>query len=279
MDWSKTKTIFIVVFLILNAFLISQYMEKKEESDLQVITNPEIEDNLKGNGIKYKTLPKQASKEQYMGAKSKVFTKEELKKLKNQQNDSFNEHKILMKLDKPYLLGEKVDRLESLNKFVRENVLNGDKYKFWKLEEESNAIVYYQTYKNKMIYNNNNAKLVLLLNSFGEITSYEQTYLEDFEPLTEEREEVKPAIKALEALFFQGYLQPNNTITEVELGYYNLIPFTASHVLTPTWHVRIDDKEDFYVNAFDGQIIQFNTTTLIPLETDERKEEILEFED
>lgn len=109
-----------------------------------------------------------------------------------------------------------------------------------------------------MFYNNVNGKLTLFFNENKEIVSYEQTLLENIEEFNEE-EEVLPAIKAIETLYYKGYLRPKSEVTKVELGYYTLVQLTASHVLTPTWHVVIDGKEDLFVNAFEGQIIQLNT--------------------
>lgn len=256
-DWSKTKTIFIIVFLILNMFLLYQYVEKKDSNDYDYLTESTIEDSLKENDITYKTLPKQTNKEQYLSAKSKNFSDDDLKKLKNQKATRLSPQQIYSQLDKPLQLGEKIHS-EALDTFVKENVLYGDSYRFWKVDELKNTIVYYQTYNDKMIYNNNSAKLELSINGNREVQSYEQTYLEDIDKQVNEKEEVIKAINAIEALFYKGHIQSNSEITDVELGYINLIQYaTASHILTPTWHVEIDKKEDLFVNALDGRIIEF----------------------
>lgn len=259
MDWSKTKTIFILVFFILNMFLLYQYVEKKSVDDYEFIEEASFEERLKENDITFTTLPKQTSKEQYISAKSKHFTEDDLKKLKNQDPKRFNEQRLFSKLDKPFLLGEEIHS-EALDTFVKENVLYGEEYKFWKVNEFEDTVVYYQTYKDKMIYNNSNAMLELTLNGNREIISYQQTYLENIEEFDEEnQEEVIKAIDALKTLFEKGYIQPKSEITEVELGYINLLQYTASHVLTPTWHVVVNKKEDLYVNALDGKIIDIDT--------------------
>lgn len=265
MDWSKTKTIFIVVFLILNAFLVSQYMKKKETNEFELYAESSFEERLKENEIEYITLPKQTSKEQYLTAKSKEFAKEEVKKLKNQTAININENKIISTFDKPFLLGDTLYS-EALDTFVKENILYGEDYAFWEVDEISNAIIYYQTYNNRVIYNNDNAKLVLFLNENREITSYEQRYLDNIEQFNEEKE-VYSAMKTLESLFNKGYLPSKSKITEVKLGYYNLIQLSSSYVLTPTWHITINDTEDLFVNAFDGQKIE---TDEVVNETEEK---------
>lgn len=259
MDWSKTKTIFIIVFLILNAFLISQYIKKKEINEAELYAESSFEERLKENEIEYITLPKQTNKEQYLSAKSKKFTKEDFKKLKDQTITNVTENKIISTFDKPLLLGDELYS-EALDTIVKENVFQGQDYAFWKVDQISNTIIYYQTYNNKMIYNNNHAKLVLFLNENREITSYEQTYLDQIEQFNEEKE-VFSAMKTLESLFNKGYLPSKSKVTDVKLGYYNLIQLSSSYVLTPTWHITINEQEDLFVNAFDGQKIETDNVT------------------
>ena len=254
MDWSKTKTIFIVVFLILDAFLLYQYIEKKTSNDYGYFAESSFEEELKENEITYTTLPNQTTKEQYLNATSKRFTKEELKKLKNQTFTYFNEQKLVSKFDKTFLVSGDLYS-EALDVFVHENVLYGEDYRFWKIDENTNSIIYYQTYNGKMIFNNSNAKLVLFMNSEHQITSYEQTYLENIEKFNEE-EEVLQSLKAIRMLYTKGYIPSKSEITTVELGYYDLIQLTSSHVLRPVWHIVLNEETDLFVNAFDGQIIQ-----------------------
>ena len=105
-----------------------------------------------------------------------------------------------------------------------------------------------------MIYGNENSKLIIHVNKQQKAVSYEQTMLDDLEKY-ERKQDIVPAIKALETLYRKGYLQPGDRVTKVELGYYGLVQFTASQVLTPTWHIVVNRKEDYFVNAFEGQVI------------------------
>jgi regulatory protein YycI of two-component signal transduction system YycFG len=63
----------------------------------------------------------------------------------------------------------------------------------------------------------------------------------------------------LETLHQKGDLLPKSKITKVELGYSTLIQLAASQALAPTWRFVVDDKESLYVNALEGQIIEFNS--------------------
>ncbi|BDG37834.1 two-component system regulatory protein YycI [Saccharococcus caldoxylosilyticus] len=252
MDWSKTKTIFIITFLILDCFLGYQFMEKRNSSQLDVILETTIEDQLAANGITYVELPKEITKEAYVSGKSKKFSEEEVKKLSGQkiiiQGDTVLkgtfEHPISFNFKDPYRLKE----------FLQRHIIDGQKYTFWTFDEKSNTVTCYQTYGGKVIYNNENSKLLIHVNKHNEAVSYEQTMLDDLQKY-ERKQDIVPAIKAIETLYKRGYLQPGDRVTSVELGYYGLVQFTASQVLTPTWHIVVDGKEDYFVNAFEGQII------------------------
>jgi regulatory protein YycI of two-component signal transduction system YycFG len=88
--------------------------------------------------------------------------------------------------------------------------------------------------------------------------SYEQTFLEDMEK-EPTKEEILPPLKAIETLHQKGMLKSKSKITKVELGYSTLIQLAASQVLAPTWRFEVNGKESLFVNAFEGQIIQFNS--------------------
>src|SRR4051812_25110580 len=85
MDWSKTKSIFIMVFFVLDIFLLYQFLEKKDNYQFEYIAEATLEDRLQGDEITYVSLPKQKLKDQFLIAKSKIFEKEDTKDLQNQK--------------------------------------------------------------------------------------------------------------------------------------------------------------------------------------------------
>ena len=44
MDWNKSKSIFIMVFFVLDIFLLYQFLEKKDNYQFEYITEATIED-------------------------------------------------------------------------------------------------------------------------------------------------------------------------------------------------------------------------------------------
>ncbi|WP_050613497.1 two-component system regulatory protein YycI [Bacillus testis] len=254
MDWSKTKTIFIIVFLILDVFLLNQYIGKKTATQYEVLAESSFEDNLKENDISYKTLPKDKGEDQYISTKRKVFTKEDFKKTKfpKQINISEDGKTVTVTLDSPVSVGEK-NHSEAANTFVKDNVLYGDHYKYFGADKDRNSLVYYQTYKGKMFAKNYFAKLELFLDANNEIVSYQQTYLDDIEP-NEGKEELQTALKAIEVLFRNGNIPAKSKITDVELVYCYYLD-NSSIIFVPSWRVELNKKDNLFVTAFDGEIL------------------------
>jgi regulatory protein YycI of two-component signal transduction system YycFG len=162
-----------------------------------------------------------------------------------------------MILDKPLQLSAKFEPAE-LSDLLKENVLYGDHYQFWEENKKRKTITYFQEYDNFPLYQNINGMITFHINANNQIVSYEQTYLEGMEKLTA-KEEILPPLKAIETLHQKGILKPKSNITKIELGYSTLIQLTASQVLAPTWRFVVNDKESLFVNAFEGQIIQFTS--------------------
>ncbi|MFD2443665.1 two-component system regulatory protein YycI [Bacillus sp. CGMCC 1.16607] len=257
MDWSKIKTIFIISFLILDLYLTYQFLLIRDANKYELISEVSLETSLKDNEISFDELPKGPIKDQYLSAKPKEFNKEELSQLKNQMITIVEHTTVESILEKPVSLTSKFDPFEAQN-FLDAYVLNGDQYGLWNFDEVAKTITFYQKFDNKMFYENINGKVVIHLNQDFQIISYEQTYLESIENLTD-REEILPAIKAIEALYQKGMLMPKSKISLVEFGYSTLVQLAASQVLTPTWHFVVEGNGHLYVNAFEGQIIQFNS--------------------
>jgi len=254
-DWNKTKSIFIVTFLVLDLFLIYQFMKKHDQDQYSLFVESSIEDQLAAEGITYTELPKIEKNASSLNANSKGFSESDLKKLKKQKAKLIDEKTIESTLDKPIPVPTK-NKTSKLNQFLQDYVLSGNAYTLWKINEDKNTITFYQQYKNKVIYDNENGIVIAHLNDKNEITSYEQTLMENIEPLDDEQEVLAP-IKVLENLYLKEELTEKSTVTEVELGYYTFdLPLPSSQVLAPTWHVVVDEDVDYFVNAFEGQIIQ-----------------------
>ncbi|WP_180955268.1 two-component system regulatory protein YycI [Peribacillus deserti] len=254
MDWNKTKTIFILVFLVLDLFLVYQFIQKKNSSKLEFQTEASFEDRLKENNIKYDNVPReQELSEKYILAKSKIFKDDDIKTIKDQKVIN-NRSSIYSTLKVPYQLNDPEDK-EEVEKFVREYILYATEYRYWQYNKEGSTINLSQTYKGKTLFMNQNGEIKLFLNKQKQVYAYNQTFLNNIEEF-KEKEEVIPAIRAVETLFDKGKLEEKTEIKKAYLGYYTVVPAKTTQVLTPTWHIVLDNKKDFFVNALEGQIFQ-----------------------
>jgi regulatory protein YycI of two-component signal transduction system YycFG len=255
MDWSRIKTIFILTFLVLDIYLLYEFLKIHDANKYEFITETSFEDKLSSEEITFVDLPKNGLKDAYVSAKPKVFKKDELlNKLKGQSFTITNDNVLDSVLSQPIKVSGDM-KLAELNAFVKSKVIFGEQYKFWDYNKEDRTITYYQQFKGKVFYKNKNGKLTLFINENNEISAYKQTFLEEVEILSD-NQEVLPPLKAIETLYDNGLLAPKSKITKVDIGYFTLVQLTASQVLTPTWRFVVDDKENLFVNAFEGQIIQ-----------------------
>jgi len=270
-DWSKTKTIFILAFLILDIYLAIEFFELRDESDYAIIQEATIEEKLETEGIVYNELPEDIDKSFYITAKSKDFTIDEVAKLENltlelpntntnlKEEESFRTLRML--LDKPFPLPD-VNTQSKITQFLKDNVISGDQYHYWYTDDETNSIICIQRYKNRNIFQSREdhiGMVILHLNEDNEIISYEQSMLEEIKEV-EEKESAITALKAIEALYNKNYLTPNSEVLNIQYGYYTHIPLSNQQILAPTWHINVEteneERKDFYVNALEGDVLQ-----------------------
>lgn len=259
MDWSRIKTIFIISFLLLDVYLIFQFMNTRSEAKYEVIEKASIEEMLKNNEIIYNEISQDLKKERYISVKPKVFTKEDLApnqilKSSTAEEDSTT---IIGQLDKPVKITDKFNP-EEFSIAVKAAVQHGESYRFWKKDDTKGTITFYQLYEGKMMYNNLNGKLTFFIDENNEVMLFEQTYIEEVDELSEEQETLTP-IEAVEILFDKGLIDPKSEISKVELGYSTLIQLVASQVLAPTWRIVVNGEEDLFVHGFEGQVIEFKS--------------------
>ncbi|HHY74909.1 MAG TPA: hypothetical protein GX497_17105 [Bacillus bacterium] len=258
MDWGRTKTIFILIFLALDLFLVYQIIEKRTTAELEYMTESTIEEQLEADEITYGNLPKELERESYITAKRKKFISSDLMKLKNQTISFISDDWIISKLTKPIALPDR--NIEAfLVEFLKENVISGNSYMYWGWDKKANKLLFFQTYRERPLFFNEYAMISMQLNKANEIISYEQKMMVDIKEIEEEgsNQEIIPPLKAIEILYNKDYLTSSGHITKVELGYYKNVPISEDvQIFVPTWHVVLDNEMDYFVNAIDGQIFQ-----------------------
>ncbi|MED3661638.1 two-component system regulatory protein YycI [Ureibacillus sp. FSL K6-8385] len=281
MDWSRSKTIFIFVFLILDVFLFSLYLNRHiEAQQVKVSGGNTIEARLKEDRITYNLLPT-IETAPYISAKVMDFNKENLQLKNYQQITIENNNKLIVTLKEPVKL-RNVKEKSSFNEFVKNNVYNGSSYTIWKIDEEERKAIFFQNFDDKTIYYNVNGIVTIYWNEDLEVTKYEQTMLRDFEKF-EEEENLLPPQQIIQILYARDLIKPNSHIAEIKLGYSTLVQLTQTQVFVPTWKVRIipadGEEEELFVNAVDGKMIDVQSDLTVDVDETDELEQLKEIEE
>ncbi|MBO0587538.1 two-component system regulatory protein YycI [Sporosarcina sp. E16_8] len=260
MDWNKSKTIFIVVFSIVNVFLYFLYLDKVTDAqNVQVMGKTPIEESLKMDNITYDELPPYKNDPSYVSAKSMIFTDEQIDKLENQKVEVLEETFLQSKLNDPVSVLNAKDNFD-FTEILTKYVLNGVEYELWDVDEEAQTALFFQKVKDNPIYFSRNAMLTLYWNDKGEVTKYEQSMLDEFGTFNRKKDLLSP-IEAIGNLYSHGHLKQDSKVKYMKLGYSTHVQVSETQVFAPTWHVRVElkdgIKEDYFINAIEGMIIEF----------------------
>ncbi|MCY7779017.1 two-component system regulatory protein YycI [Bacillus haynesii] len=274
MEWNRTKTIFIIVFLILDIFLAFQYFDKRSNNQFPILEKSTLQEDMKADHISYGNLSKETSKGSSISAQKRIFKQSEIKSLKGQKPKALmNTTKesalteIEMEFETPIAL-PKTDMKTKAREIVNEEIIDGSKYKLWKVDKTGKQIVFFQTYNGNYIFqdrqnddNNEMGEVVLYLNNKNEVVSYKQSMLQDIKEV--KTENLISAVGAVEALYYPDYLKKYSKIKSAELGYFTQYPLASAQIFVPVWRIEVerktDDKtihEEFIVDARDGALLQ-----------------------
>ncbi len=259
MDWSRAKTIFILSFLVLDIFLILQIIDQKSASTYDYLSDVPVEEQMAADQITLPELPEGPEEEFYIEANVRDFSMENLANPAKNGQLSQESHELQITLDSPYELGENW-HINDVDRFVKNFIDSGSEYRYWNYDKTNNTITYFQQYNGKLFYNNRDARIVLQLNEDHEIVSYSQTMLEDITEI--KNQAILSALDAVLILYKNRLLERNDEVIDVELGYYTLVPLKSSQILAPTWRISIAGKDDFFINAVEGHIINEETQIL-----------------
>ncbi|WP_419960465.1 two-component system regulatory protein YycI [Psychrobacillus sp. BM2] len=263
MDWNKTKTIFIIVFSILNVFLLSLYLNRYNESQ-QIGERNEtpIEEKLYLDNIKNLETDNEIKEAFYVSGNVHSFSPEEIEELDNQTFEIPSSYKLVSTFKEPI----KITDENTLEKIVNEQVMRGSAYGLWEIDEENKTAILFQQVNKRLVYYNTNAKLVVHWNDDNELIGYEQTILDDLEDYNV-AQKLLTHVQAITRLYDNSLLKPDSKIKQIDLGYSTLAQLTETQVFAPTWHILVElldgTIEEYFVNAVEGRVIE------IPKETEQ----------
>ncbi|PAV28463.1 hypothetical protein CIL05_16120 [Virgibacillus profundi] len=277
MQWSKIKTLFILCFLVLNVFLVNQFMQKLEAADLAVLDEGQeesIEEKLESENISYGNLESDIKEDSYISVTQKSYAEEEINQLTNfedQTSEVINGNFILSQFQEPIPVPEDASSKE-ISTLVKNHILYPEEYTYWGWNKDMNVLIFFQLKDDRPFYYNQNGLVLVFLNEANEMMYYTQTMLGDVET-QEEKKTIQQPIQALGTLYDRNELYSEDEITDVKIGYYARIITEGIQVFAPTWRVEVNDERNHFVNAIEGQVFTSNDIEFITktVETDIEK--------
>lgn len=252
MDWKHAKTLFIIVFILINIGLVVVYFNKVNNSIVQE-SNAQSDVNFTKEGIDIPTLPDYKNKEmQAITANSKSFTSDDLEGVY-----SLSEKDTQIDKDVDKDLDRNSDQ-QTYKKYINKEAFKGNEYYIKSNNSDNNEVVFEQNYENLPILNNSKGQIVFHMED-GKAKKFTQTYLDKLKPGNGDnnnKQKIVEAKTALETLYYNTYLTKGDKVESVRLGYYSVVKEISGQVLVPSWEVKIKTKEDgedttkvLYINA------------------------------
>ena len=274
MDWSKSKSIFIVVFLILNIFLYTQYVDVYTQSQkVEVLSKKTTEAMLKEDNITYIALQDTVEKVSYLSGKKRNFKENELPLSNFIDIKVVEDYIVNATFKEPIPLKDSLNA-SALQEFAKTYVYEGNKYLLWETFEEQKYALFFQKINDRTLYYNSSGYLKVYWNDNNEIFAYEQTMLEKIEQL-KQKNSIISQIQVLQALYNRNLLKPDSQVIDMNLGYSTLVQLTQTQVFAPTWEVHVKNAEgqveEYFVNAFEGKILEFEKSSDVDVLEEEKE--------
>src|SRR5690625_1081291 len=262
MEWGQIKTVFILGFLILNIYLLIQFLEKQDQEDLSLLDREEstIEEKLNSENITIKQeLSDEEEKEPYLSVRQRNFDEEDIKQLasfSNQRTTVINQNFIFSIFDKPLKIPD--DDLEVIDGFVKKLIIYPDEYDLWHWNKELNVLIFFQKENNQPIYFNQSGIILAFLNEDNELIYYTHTILGEHDYFPDKKSYLN-SLEAIEFLYNANELRSKDEITKVDIGFHTRVPSTDGvQVFVPAWKVTVNDEKNYFVNAIEGFIFASN---------------------
>ncbi|ASK61798.1 hypothetical protein CFK37_06320 [Virgibacillus phasianinus] len=271
MQWTQIKTLFILCFLVLDVFLLVQFIQKQDKEDLEVLKDEQeesIQKKLAADDIEIRTeLPEEELTGSYISINQQIFSEENrsmVKSTEDQETAIINNDFIISRLKEQVSIDSESSD-EEIESLVKEKlkIISPDSYVFWDWNKELNVLLFFQEKKKKPLYYNRNGLILVFLNDRNEISFYTQALLGDVEKTKSQRKLSQP-IQAIDVLYQKNSLNPGDEITKVDIGYYTRIPLeNVTQVFAPTWKITVNNERNYFVNALEGYIFSSNDLTFL----------------
>ncbi|WP_077602741.1 two-component system regulatory protein YycI [Oceanobacillus sojae] len=258
MRWSHIKTLFILSFLILNGYLLYQFISNQDEMNIPELdtSSMDLDEELRDEDISISAdVDFEVPELSYISSAQKKFTESEISDLND--NKHINAEKspdsqlLIAAFSSPLKIPDNADE-ETLSSLVSPYILDSSDFSFGAWDDDLNIIVFFQNKEGNPIYLNRHAMLTFYVNDNNEITHYTQTMLGDTDP------QGNPTLNtpkiAISSLLQSRYLNAEDNITDVSYGYYSRIAEAeeGTQVFAPTYKITVNGESDYFVNAAES---------------------------
>ncbi|MCT1577146.1 two-component system regulatory protein YycI [Oceanobacillus kimchii] len=277
MQWSHIKTLFILSFLVLNVYLLFQFVQRQDQYDLPSLSNDDqtVDEQLESENIQINNaiINREVPDLSYLSVAKRLFKSSEVEELNNidglEATTSIDNTLLFAQFEEPIEMPKEGTEREMLQSIIAPYVIQAGQYTYGTWNKDLNIIAFFQTKEGAPVFLNQQAILLFYLNDDNEITHYTQTMLGDSNKQGD-RSIVSPKTAISYLLRSNnGYLRQDQEVSDIAIGYYSRIePEDGGEIVfAPTWKVTIDDTVDYFVNGFEGIIYpgyytQFFTDTI-----------------
>lgn len=254
MDWKLTKSLYIVVFLLMNIALLYIYMYEHRESVNEIEQSPDL---LSRTDINMSNV------EEYEPVEMNILT--------GVVEDFSSQDVLRQEVEPENVRGTKiiVEFEESgptmvernLENYTDEYVYRGEEYKYDEMMSTGDRFIFNQVYEDFPIFNHEAARIIFE-GEGRQVKLMEQTRLTNLQ----ENEytlniEAKPPVEVVEELYVSEEISGEAVINKARLGYYIILSGDENVMLRPKWELNITDEGEtrtLYVDATtdSGEIIE-----------------------
>ena len=259
MNWGKMKTLFIYLFIALNAVLLTFYFYALQKNKTETVQEKEIiERAMKNDNI---TVEENTTKRDNLGYVNVTISdlrdiRKEDNSLKYEVENIDKTSTLKVNSENPITNVNKNNYRAELDSFLLEKMKLSANYIFSSYNSTKNEIIYEQQIDSFRVFSNKNARIVFKVESNGEIKSFTLTGVSNIRK--DKNETLVSSSQAINRLYHED-LVPKNCKVRATLGYYTYISQTENQVLIPTWDVEISDKDgqisNYYIDAINLNIL------------------------
>lgn len=258
MDWSKIKTMFIYLFIVLNVILLAFYVNTVQKNKSEIVQEKEvIERAMKNDRIEVEENTTKKENLGYVNVTSSSFSDAKVDGSIKYEVESIDKYGVLKgSVEEAITNVNRSNYKVELDNFITEKLKTGGFYVFSNYDAMGQKITYEQIIDGVRVFDNKNARIVFSVDNNGNIKTFEQTAVINIRK--DKNEAIVTQSQVINRLYHEDLI-PQDSKVKASLGYYTYIAQTENQVLIPTWCVEITTKDNslkkYYVDAIELNIL------------------------